>query len=109
MTISSSVAFKTIEKGNEQANSSVGMIDEINTVLVNIVDKMSGLNEITQKNSGSANQQIMKISSLGDGVTNIDASAEENATSSSEILIAPQRLIDLSSQLINQINVYKTH
>jgi methyl-accepting chemotaxis protein len=42
LTIRSTVAFETIGKGNEQAYNSVVMIDEINTVLVNIENKMGG-------------------------------------------------------------------
>lgn len=105
---SSNVAFNTIEKGHQQANSSVEMIDQINTVLVNIVEKMHGLHETNQSVAVSANEQTERVTRLGDGVSSIDASAAENALASTQISSASQRLIDLSSAMLKQIKAYKT-
>ena len=89
------------------------IVDELtkspSVVFIIIGNKMKRLNHITQSISGLAKQQIIKIRRLGDGVRDIDASVEENATSSSQVFIVSQGLIDLSNQMMKQINVDKTH
>ncbi len=108
LTKSSGIAFNTIKSGNEQAESSVAMIDEINTVLINIVSRMEELNNMTQNISTSSNQQLVKVGSLGDGVQSIDISAAENVTASSEISTASEHLHNLSNQMLIKLGVYKT-
>lgn len=100
-------ATQVIESGQEKSEAAVERSAKINHVFDKIVDSVHQLESMTSAISDAAEQQTTVTREVAENVNHIDNMAKESLAGTKEIGHAATRLSDVTSELMDLINLYK--
>jgi methyl-accepting chemotaxis protein len=107
LTKSAAIASGLIKTGNEQATSSVTLAENVHTVLNDIVDNMTQLNDVNQTVAASAEQQLQSILDISSISKEIDEHAAENSQGAETIANSATKLSSIADNMLKKIQKYK--
>ena len=99
-------ATQKIKGGQEQTSNAVVMVENINTVINEIITSVDSIDSMAKNINADAREQSVVTSDVAKNVSYIDQMSEENIQGTKEISRAAKHLFNTNQKLLGLINQY---
>ncbi|TDF37612.1 chemotaxis protein [Alteromonadaceae bacterium M269] len=103
----SNEAFSVIDKGIVKANDAVAKANNIDSVLVNIVNSMKKVDEVTHSVAKATSEQAKVIEDISSNIYNINVQANETVVGAGQIAAASNQVAKIAADMQQRIATYK--